>query len=382
MTTKTNKNLKKFVALGLGLSLLASIGIGAYLTDTDTKSDVYTVGNVQAEIIANGDMEVANAGYLLPGTTHVYERAASNVGINDAYIFMSVTIPYETIGVADDNGTQLGEKVMQLFTPGTINSEWKLVDDGFIGEYAITANGQAAGEHDTHSVIAGDTITYVYGYVGDNADGALKALASGETTSNLLEELKLTNLYNASKIDGEVSTKLYAIQSNHVNGGLTDVNGVWAVINKALVADTAVQAPVFDEADVYFSRANADEYGGTKIMSDNTDSVVMTVYSIGNREIYEMKYGPLEFECESLLINGDKAEFTFEVANDSEFDVMVNFELQDYNFEYYQVSISNSELTLGAGETATINVTIELMKTMAEDMQASIVLNMTEYPID
>ena len=378
-----NKTFKRVVAGGLLLGLIASVGIGAYLTDTDTKSDVYTVGNVQAAIVANGDMEVANAGYLLPGTTHVYERAATNTGINDAYVFMSITIPYEMIGVADDDGTQLGEKVMQLFTPGTINSEWKLVDDGFIGEYAITTNGQAAGEHDTHSVIAGDTITYVYGYIGDNADGTLKALASGETTSNLVEEMKLTNLYNASKIDGEVSTKLYAIQSNHVNGGLTDVNGVWAVINNALVADTAVQAPVFDDADVYFRSAMSNGYGGTQILSD-PDSVVMVVHSIPDPELYEIKHGPLEYECEGdpLYIKGDSATFVFEVANDSEFDVMLELELQNNNERYFDVSIDNPELVLRAGETADITVTIELMQTIAEEMQAALVLNLREYPMN
>ena len=232
-----NKTTKRIVAGCLLVGILASVGIGAYLTDTDTKSDMYTVGNVQAEIVANGDMEVANAGYLLPGTTHVYERAATNTGINDAYVFMSITIPYETVGVADDDGTQLGEFVRQVFVPGYIGAEWKLVDEGFIGEYEIEANGQYCGEHDTHSVALGNTITYVYGYIGDNADGSLKALASGETTANLVETMKLTNLYNIANVDGEVSTKLYAIQSNHVNGGLTDVNGVWAVINTALVGE-------------------------------------------------------------------------------------------------------------------------------------------------
>ncbi len=237
---KTNKTMKRVVAGCLLVGILASVGIGAYLTDTDVKQDVYTVGNVQAEIVSSGDMEVANVGALLPGTVHTYERAATNTGINDAYVFMSITIPYEMVGVADDSGAQLGEKVMQLFIPGTINSEWKLVDDGFIGEYEIEANGQLCGEHDTHSVALGNTITYVYGYIGDNADGSLKALASGETTSNLIETMKLTNLYNASKIDGEVSTKLYAIQDTYVNGGLTDVNGVWAVINNALVGEQVI----------------------------------------------------------------------------------------------------------------------------------------------
>ena len=236
-----NKTFKRSIAIVLCLAILAAIGIGAYLTDTEVKKDVYTVGNVQAEIVANGDMELDNVGALLPGTIHRYERAATNTGINDAYVFMSLTIPYEMVGAANEDGTQIGERVRQLFIPGHadgyIGSEWKLVDVGHIGQYEIEDNGQYCGEHDQYSVVVGDTITYIYGYIGDNADGSLKALASGETTSNLVETMELTNLYNVFKIDGEISTKLYTIQDDYVNGGINDVNGVWAVINKALFGD-------------------------------------------------------------------------------------------------------------------------------------------------
>ena len=233
-----NKTTKRVLSCVLAFSILASIGIGAYLTDTKDKKDVYTVGNVQAEIVSLGDMQMNNVGALLPGTVHQYKRAAKNTGINDAYVFMSLTIPYELVGAASDDGTQLGEQMRQLFMPGDISSEWKLVTTGYIGEFAISENGQLCSEHDTHSVIANNTITYVYGYIGDNADGSLKALSSGEITSNLINTLELTNLYSVNDIDGEVSTKLYAIQSDNVNGGLADVNGVWAVINKALAGNT------------------------------------------------------------------------------------------------------------------------------------------------
>ena len=235
---KMSKTMKRSISLVLVLAILASVGIGAYLTSTDSKQDVYTVGNVQAEIVANGDMEVDNVGYLLPNTVHTYERAAMNTGINDAYVFMSLTIPYEMVGVSEEDGTQIGERVRQLFIPGSadgyIGAEWKLVDVGYIGQYEIEANGQYCGEHDNYSAVVGDTITYVYGYIGDNADGSLKALKSGETTSNLVDTMELTNIYHIDKIDGEIATKLYAIQSDNVNGGLSDVNGVWAVINKAI----------------------------------------------------------------------------------------------------------------------------------------------------
>ena len=236
-----NKKLKRFISVGLILCILASIGIGAYLTSTDVNSDIYTVGNVSAEIIAKGDMELDNVGALLPGTKHIYERAAKNTGINDAYVFMSLTIPYEMVGASSNDGTQIGERTRQLFIPGVqdgyIGSEWKIVDVGYIDQYKIENNGQYCGEHDAYSAVVGDTITFIYGFIGDNADGTLKVLKSGETTSNLVETMELTNLYSAGKIDGEISTRLYAIQDKYVNGGLNDANGVWAVINKAICGE-------------------------------------------------------------------------------------------------------------------------------------------------
>ena len=362
MKTKTNKNLKKVVAIGLGLSLLASIGIGAYLTDTDTKSDVYTVGNVQAEIITNGDMELDNVGALLPGTVHTYERAASNTGINDAYVFMSVTIPYETVGVAADDGSQLGEKVMQLFAPVEISSEWKLVDDGFIGEYAIAANGQAAGEHDAYSVIAGDTITYVYGYVGDNADGALKALASGETTSNLVEEMKLTNLYNASKITGEISTKLYAIQSNHVNGGLTDVNGVWAVINNALIGG---QIEDEEQVTTYSYLMLADEFN--MYIPSSTTSVefiaMPQTYSLADRTVPANAYDVSYMKDGSVMAWSEDNTFYVVamdggkiVAMDTGMMFKNKFNIKSINFDNLEFSNIGVDMFRGCSNLKTITL--------------------------
>ena len=255
---KSNKTMKRIVSLGLIVGILASVGIGAYLTSTDVKEDVYTVGNVQAEIVAVGDMELANAGHILPNTTHQYERAAMNTGINDAYVFMTVTIPVvETYQSADDGTNSSIKDYIQLFAPEAISSEWKLVDTGILGMSSIWSVDMVGIDyaHDTHCVFHAEdgdptAITYIYGYVGDNADGSLKALASGETTSNLFDELTVANFSNyRSFVDinghsiitkgdiptaGEVTTKLYAIQSENIDGGIADVNGVWAVVNNAI----------------------------------------------------------------------------------------------------------------------------------------------------
>ncbi len=304
-----NKTFKKVMALLLCFAILAAIGIGAYLTDSDVKKDVYTVGNVQAEIISSGDMELNNVGALLPGTVHTYERAAMNTGINDAYVFMSLTIPYEMVGAADDDGTQIGERVRQLFIPGTIGSEWKLVDVGHIGQYEIADNGQNNGEHDKYSAIAGNTITYIYGFIGDNADGALKALKSGETTSNLVDTMELTNLYSASKINGEVSTKLYAIQSNNVNGGLTDVNGVWAVINKALCGDSASEVSTLTYNIANANTGDAVGYAPLKLVDGNGNTFTSVANEEGNGQFQNVPVGEYTIETEigALTIDNQPA---------------------------------------------------------------------------
>ena len=311
---RQNKIFKASIAIVLILAMLAAIGIGAYLTDTEVKKDVYTVGNVQAEIVSSGDMEVTNAGYLLPGTVHTYERAATNTGINDAYVFMSLTFPYELVGVSDADGTQLGERIRQIFIPGSadgnaISSEWKLVDVGSIGQYEITANGQHNGEHDNYSVITGNTITYVYGYIGDNADGSLKALKSGETTANLVDTMKLTNLYNVANISGEVSTKLYAIQSNNVNGGLTDVNGVWAVINKTLCGESQTEFSTLTYSITNTKTSEAVGYAPLKLVDGSGNEFASVANEYGNGQFQNVPAGKYTIETAvgTLTINGEAA---------------------------------------------------------------------------
>ena len=337
-----NKKLKQILCIGLILCILASIGIGAYLTSTDVKSDVYTVGNVSAEIIANGDMEIDNVGALLPGTEHVYQRAVKNTGINDAYVFLSLTIPYEMVGVSDEDGTQIGERTRQLFTPGVeggyIGAEWKLVDVGFIGEYEIEDNGQYCGEHDKYSAVVGDTITYVYGFIGDNTDGSLKVLKSGEQTSNLVETMKLTNLYSIDKIDGEISTKLYAIQDAYVNGGISDVNGVWAVINSVLFGEEGAVTLTYSIRNT--NTGDAVGYAPLKLINENGEVVATSVATEnGTGQFQNIPAGDYTVETEvgNLIVENNVRTYS-----------MRSFGLRNYANKVASVSVTkNSSINLG-----------------------------------
>ena len=62
------------------------------------------------------------------------------------------------------------------------------------------------------------TITYVFGYVGDNGDGTLKALTPDNETEVLFDVMKLANVANTNiaGTNGLIVTKAYAIQTLNV----------------------------------------------------------------------------------------------------------------------------------------------------------------------
>lgn len=256
------KNFKKVVALGLALTMVIA-GIGAYFTGTDKKSDSYTIGQVEVEL--TGADNLYSVEKLTPREEYTFTRAVHNIGINDAYVFMTVTMPYEAANLHDEYGHTIFEDVdTQLFKYGTngvagVASQWKLVD---AGKYADIDIEELAGSgihelSDEFGAIdtVGETITYVYGYIGDNADGSLKALSADETTEDLFDTVKFANVadWNMEATEGIIKTRAFAIQTlnvletTYMEGNNMDgsevVNTVWSVINNAAVSDGEVSTP-------------------------------------------------------------------------------------------------------------------------------------------
>lgn len=236
--TKKEKDKRKrkwlaFLILLLFIPILAWGAIGT-LTDIDVNGDVYTVGNIEIQIVSSsGSLE-----NLVPNATVPYGIAAKNVGINDAYIFMSITVPCENVEWTDDNGKLHSEALTQIFSyysnTDKLQNEWKLVSVGVIEDNQIRDVSYIQNNTAQYGSIFGDAITYVYGYVGDNADGSLKALAPDYETSNLIDYLKLANVSNPASMIGEITTKLYGIQVTKLDGGIDEVDAVWDIVNDAV----------------------------------------------------------------------------------------------------------------------------------------------------
>lgn len=86
-------NRKKLVSLCLVLALLVTAAVGAtfaYFTDSDSATNEFTLGNVQIDL-----EEPAWEGPLegvVPGVAYEKDPYVKNVGVNDAWIRVDVTV--------------------------------------------------------------------------------------------------------------------------------------------------------------------------------------------------------------------------------------------------------------------------------------------------
>ncbi len=86
------KNLKKILALALVVAITATASIAgtlAYLTDRDSKANVFTVGDVQIEL--NDTFEQGSQ--LVPGVVIEKEASITNTGKNDAWVWLTLAVP-------------------------------------------------------------------------------------------------------------------------------------------------------------------------------------------------------------------------------------------------------------------------------------------------
>lgn len=98
---------KKITAIALVVCLVAVAVVGgslAYFTDTDAKTNVFTTGNVDIQLIENfGDNDPATPEKLLPATGSAQagtlqngitkEVTVKNIGTEDAYVRVHIAIP-------------------------------------------------------------------------------------------------------------------------------------------------------------------------------------------------------------------------------------------------------------------------------------------------
>ena len=240
MNNKKDKKKKIAISIVLILLLLALLwGVLGSLTSIDRSTyDVYTIGNVEVKITSKGS--ISSLGPVLPNTTMSYSLGAKNVGINDAYVFMTIIVPCEDVVWVNENGVKYEPNRTQMLSyfaknGKTVSDEWKLVDVGMVGGAEIHDVTGIQNNTENKGVVSDNKIIYVYGYIGDNTDGSLEKLAPDYETESIINYVKIANISNANAMTGDITAKLYAIQVTKLEGGVDDLVRVWDIVNDTVV---------------------------------------------------------------------------------------------------------------------------------------------------
>jgi predicted ribosomally synthesized peptide with SipW-like signal peptide len=199
-------NKKKGIAVAVVLLLILLIGgMLAYFTDTDTKDNVFTLGDkIDIELTetawdttdTTGDTGVPDAAEdIHPGTT--LPKNPVIVNKNDsaqAYVFAEIIVP-----CYDDGYTGTGTATVDspLFSLDNIPTSWNLMETKPID----TTN---------------KTITYIYNY---GTASAMTPLAKGTSTPNVFESITLDSSLTAAEAatapaNPMVKVNAYAIQTD------------------------------------------------------------------------------------------------------------------------------------------------------------------------
>lgn len=135
---------KRFVAILLCVTLVALAAIGAtfaYLTDSKTVNNTFTMGNVKITLdeskvdqngnAVEGDRVTANTYNIYPGLVVTKDPTVHNTGKNGAYVRAVVTIEngMNWLGLYNENvWTAAGEDAFNAMINNTLGEGWELVD--------------------------------------------------------------------------------------------------------------------------------------------------------------------------------------------------------------------------------------------------------------
>ena len=236
-------NKRKLMLVAVALCMVAILGFGgtlAYLTDTETATNVFTTGNVDIKLIEVFDEENAK---LLPGIDVEKKITVKNVGSEAAFVRVHVAFP-SLLDSGDPDYASYANTLHWNFSAASVaNGKWNW-NTADIGTHSTMpgwpGNANDYGEWNTYQATV-DGVEYTV-YVATFET----ALASGATT----DVEAIYKVYLDASLDNvhiEEITKKLTTEKNP-NGSI-----------KILVAAEAVQAAGFDgDAYAAFEAAHKD----------------------------------------------------------------------------------------------------------------------------
>ena len=153
------KSKKQMVMAAAACAMMGVMVIGgtmAYLTDSETATNTFTIGQVkidleEPEYAKLTDTQKKN---LVPNQIVAKDPQVENTGVNDAIVFLKVEMPKKDVIVAEKDGTRKTTAVTELFT--MLNTDIDPAADGSTdGKNWVELQGDDTGA---------DTNIHVYAY--------------------------------------------------------------------------------------------------------------------------------------------------------------------------------------------------------------------------
>lgn len=188
-----NRKMVKGIALGAMIAALAAGGTAAYLTDFETTTNSFTVGKVDIELDEPGWKPEENT-KIVPTQVIKKDPYVKNVGVNEAFVYLEVSVPVSEVITAAQDGTRNALAKTELFSYAK-NNDWTQLEKKEIGQNMV--------------------YTYAYNHI----------LNPGEKTTTLFDTVTFANI-----IEGQLDTqqldmpvRAYAIQSMNTGDDSTTV---------------------------------------------------------------------------------------------------------------------------------------------------------------
>ncbi len=184
---KINMTGKKAAVAAMAICAVMAVGGAvAYFTDVDAAKNKIEIGNVHIDLDepswdstpdTDSDGIPDTADEIVPGQTIPKDPRITNTGKNDAYVYLTVSVPKANVITANIDGTLKNNgkaSSTQLFNYA-VNDGWKLMST------------------DTS---AADKNVYVYGYS--------KSIKAGDVTSTLFDSVTFVNVIEGQGLEDNV----------------------------------------------------------------------------------------------------------------------------------------------------------------------------------
>ena len=198
---------KKVAAFFTAAALCGALAVGssmAYLTDHDSVTNKFSVGKVdivghEPNYTPDNDGKTNN---IVPTQVIKKDPQIENVGKNDAYVYLDVSIPIAKVITVNAAGNRLNggvAKDTELFSMNNVSKKWTLM----------------------YNKRVGDNMVYTYSYN--------EILAPGKTTDPIFTSLTAANI-----VEGQLDGKDLNVQAGQIttpqsdesgNNGVTTVDG-------------------------------------------------------------------------------------------------------------------------------------------------------------